>query len=152
MTPEDAIQRLYETPNLFDQLRDDEASALLKWAETEVMRIAQNSPDDAAFEAQFYALSDLAQQINLFVGMRQEMSFGEQQEALTKITEQAAQIGLHPVPLSASAQAQADESDAAVLHSLLDMLKPESPASDSAENDAETQPKRDILSNDFFDI
>ncbi|MBE0691420.1 MAG: hypothetical protein IH587_14980, partial [Anaerolineae bacterium] len=113
MTPEDAIQRLYETPNIFDQLRDDEALALLRWAEKEVARLAQNAPGNATFEAHFDALRDLAQQINLFVGMRPEMSFGQQQEALNQITAQATEIGLQPIPLSASAQAQTDESDAA---------------------------------------
>ena len=147
MTPEDAIQRLYETPNLFDQLRDDEAIMLLRWAEGEVTRLAQNAPDDATFEAKFYALSNLAQKINLFVGTRTDMVFTDQQEALQQITAQAALIGLTPVPLSANAQAQADESDAAVLNSLLDMFKPTSAAaasespttSDSAGNDSATQ-------------
>jgi len=158
MTPEDAIQRLYETPNLFDQLRDDEAIMLLRWAEGEVTRLAQNAPDDATFEAQFDALQDLAQKINLFVGMRTDLSFAQQQEAISQITAQAALIGLRPVPLAAGAQAQADESDAAVLNSLLDMLKPTSTAAasqsptdpDSAEHDAATQPKRDDAFGDDF--
>ncbi|MCC6614568.1 MAG: hypothetical protein IT320_13895 [Anaerolineae bacterium] len=149
MTPEDAIQRLYETPNLFDQLRDDEAMMLLRWAENEVTRLAQTAPDDNTFETSFDALSDVAQKINLFVGMRADMPFAEQQNALQQITTQAARIGLSPVPLAAGAQAETDESDAAVLNSLLDMLQPTSTAAasetsttpDSAGDDSATQPK-----------
>ena len=47
---EDALMRLYESASLRDELTDEEAKQLLKWAEDEVVRLDESGADDDAFE------------------------------------------------------------------------------------------------------
>ena len=49
---EDAVQRLYESADVRDELTDDEAETLLKWAEDELIRLDESGADDETFEAQ----------------------------------------------------------------------------------------------------
>lgn len=124
MTPEDAIQRLYETPNLFEDLRDTEAQTLLRWAEAQVVRLAETTPDESAFDTRFDALGALIGQINRFVGQRHTMQPDARQTGLNDIMSAAVAIGLQPVPLQASISAQAADDDATALQSVLTMFAP----------------------------
>jgi hypothetical protein len=127
MTPEDAVQSLYETPNLFGDLRDEDASVLLKWAEAQVMRLAKDSPDETAFDLKMDALHRLAGQINTYVGQRHNLSFEARQAAFNAIAVAASSIGLEPLPLEASLSAQTADDDGAILQSILGMFAPSQP-------------------------
>jgi hypothetical protein len=63
------LERLYESPALREDLEDREAEVLLKWAETQVARLAaQDTPD---FEQQCRFLRQMVKGINRFVGQRE---------------------------------------------------------------------------------
>ncbi len=70
----DALMRLYENADLRDELTDDEADQMLKWAEAELARIDAASADDASFEAQADTLMDLLKKMNRFAGRQGQIS------------------------------------------------------------------------------
>ena len=127
MAPAEAVQTLYATPGLFDQLRDSEASAMLSWAETQVARIASQPAAD--FDGAFDKLCQLAGSVNRLVGLRHEMTFEAHQAEMQTLLQSAAAIGLEPLPLAAPVSAQTDQDDSAVLQGLLGMLTPAAPGS-----------------------
>ncbi len=134
MTPEEAVQALYETPSLFDQLRDDDASAMLHWAEAQVARLSSQPEID--FDGAFDNLCELTGAINRLVGLRHDMSFEEHQAEMQTLFQAAAEIGLEPLPLAAPISAQAEQDDSAVLHSLLEMLTPAAPTEPPGQPDS----------------
>ncbi len=74
---EDALMRLYESASVRDELTDEEAEALLKWAETEVTRLDQSGVDDETFDDGVRTLMKLAKEMNRFAG-GQEQGFSAQ--------------------------------------------------------------------------
>lgn len=93
---DDAVMRLYENADLRDELTDDEAEALLTWAESEIARIDQSAPDDAAFEAQAEALMDMLKSANRFAGRQGQLSAQAADPLPASIAAGAAALG-HPV-------------------------------------------------------
>ncbi len=71
---EDALMRLYESASLRDELTDDEAQHLLKWAEAEVVRLDELGVDDDAFDAQVDTLMRLLKQMNRYAGKQGQIS------------------------------------------------------------------------------
>ncbi len=71
---EDALMRLYESASLRDELTDDEAEHLLKWAEAEVARLDESGADDDAFEARVDTLMRLLKQMNRYAGRQGQIA------------------------------------------------------------------------------
>ena len=92
---QDALQRLYENADLRDELTDEEADTLLKWAEAELTRIDAASADDASFEAQADTLMSLLKRMNRFAGRQGQISAQGVDPAPTNIAGLATELG-HP--------------------------------------------------------
>ncbi len=90
---EDALQGFYEDASLRDELRDDEANELLKWAESELTKLDATGADDAVFEEKLGELRRLLRGMNRFVGRRQEITAQADDESLVKLTEHANALG-----------------------------------------------------------
>jgi hypothetical protein len=71
---EDAVQRIYESADVRDELTDDEAEPLLKWAEAELTRLDASGADDATFDAKVVTLMDLLKQMNRYAGKQGQLS------------------------------------------------------------------------------
>jgi hypothetical protein len=71
---QNAIQRIYEDADLRDELTDDEAAQMLKWAEGELSRLDASGAEDAAFEAKLDALLSLLRKMNRFAGRQGQLS------------------------------------------------------------------------------
>lgn len=92
---QDALQRIYENADLRDELTDDEADAMLKWAEAELARIDAANPDDAGFEAQAETLTSLLKRMNRFAGRQGQNSAQGVDPAPSNIAGLATELG-HP--------------------------------------------------------
>lgn len=92
---QDALQRLYENADLRDELTDEEADTLLKWAEAELTRLDAASADDASFEAQADTLMSLLKRMNRFAGRQGQISAQGVDPAPTNIAGLATELG-HP--------------------------------------------------------
>jgi hypothetical protein len=137
---DDAVMRLYENADLRDELTDDEAEALLKWAESEIARIDQAAPDDAAFEAQAEALTDMLKSTNRFAGRQGQASAQAADPLPASIAAGAAALG-HPV--SAEQVAAAGTGDpASTIEALTAMFSGQTPAAPAElqSADASTEP------------
>jgi hypothetical protein len=142
---EAAIQRLYEDPDLRDELTDDEAQALLRWAEAELNKVDASSADEVAFEAAVDTLGSLIKSINRFIGRRGYATPDEQAAAFAKIAAHAQALG-YPLPADAftpSFEAQAAGDNIAALQALLSQIESSAipadpqPALTAADNPAE---------------
>lgn len=92
---QNALMRVYENADLRDELTDDEANAMFKWAEAELARIDAASADDASFEAQADTLMDLLKKMNRFAGRQGQISAQGVDPAPTNIAGLATELG-HP--------------------------------------------------------
>lgn len=90
---ESALEALYEDASLRDELRDDEANELLKWAESELVKLDESGADDEAFEEKVGQLRRLIRGMNRFVGRRAEISAQADDQTLVKMSEQADALG-----------------------------------------------------------
>lgn len=90
---EAATIALYESADLRDNLVDDDADNLLKWAESEIARLDASSPDDEAFAAGVEALQRVIKGMNRFVGKWAQLTPDERTAALDKIAGASADIG-----------------------------------------------------------
>jgi hypothetical protein len=88
-----AVQRLYESADLRDELTDEEAEALLKWAEAELARLDRADASDDAYAAQVDTLLKLIKQVNRYAGRQGQAAAQSAEEAPTKIAELAASLG-----------------------------------------------------------
>ncbi|MBE2268454.1 MAG: hypothetical protein IAE80_09510 [Anaerolinea sp.] len=102
---ETALQTLFEDPSVRDELHDDEANELFKWAEGELGKLESVEADDAAFEEKVGELRRLLRGMNRLVGRRADLSAQADDEALVKLTDHANALGyaLTPAQLAASA-------------------------------------------------
>ena len=96
---ESAVERLYERADLRDELTDDEAETLLKWAEGELVRLDASSPDDDAFDAQVDTLVRLIKQINRYAGRQGQLSAQDADQTPAAIATLAASLGYPPAPI-----------------------------------------------------
>jgi hypothetical protein len=133
---QNALTRLYENADLRDELTDDEANAMFKWAEAELARLDAASPDDASFEAQADTLMDLLKKMNRFAGRQGQVSAQGVDPAPTNIAGLATELG-HPA--SAEQIAAAGTGDPASTITALTVLMSVAPASETP--DAETTTK-----------
>ncbi len=90
---EDALMRLYESASLRDELTDDEAKQLLKWAEDEVVRLDESGIDDAAFEGQVDTLTRLLKQMNRYAGRQGQIAAQGVDETPQQIAGLATELG-----------------------------------------------------------
>lgn len=88
-----AVERLYESANVRDELTDDEADALLKWAEAEAARLDQPETSDDAYNEQVDTLLSLLKQINRYAGRQGQAAAQGVDEAPAKIAGLAAALG-----------------------------------------------------------
>lgn len=92
---EAALMRLYENADLRDELTDDEAERLLKWAEAELTGLDTPALDDVAFEAQVDTLMTLLKQMNRYAGRQGQASLQGVSETPGRIAALASALG-HP--------------------------------------------------------
>lgn len=121
---EQALQRLYEDADLRGDLRDSEAESLLKWAEEQVTRLAEQVTDETQFEAQFDVLRGMLKDMNRLVGRRAEMDADTQAAKLGEITAAAQALG---APVTVQAQTPPDfqaMDDSTALNTLIGMISP----------------------------
>lgn len=105
---QDALLRLYENADLRDELTDDEAESLLKWAEAELTRLDAASADDASFEAQADTLMSLLKRMNRFAGRQGQISAQGVDPAPTNIAGLATELGHSASPEQIAATGTGD--------------------------------------------
>ncbi|MEQ8673975.1 MAG: hypothetical protein RLP44_32320 [Aggregatilineales bacterium] len=93
--PESAMIQLYENESLTENLTDDAAQTLLKWAEAQIMTLAENNEDEAAFEELFTTLRRLTRTMNTFAGLAAQMDMPKQQTYMEEIKALATQLGFN---------------------------------------------------------
>lgn len=139
MSPDQAergIAALYADPDIRGELVDEEAEALLRWAEDQVKRLAAQGLDDDQFETALEHLLKLVRRINRFTGLRVEWGPDEQQAGLDKIAESAAALAASVPSAQAAAppafdqflEQQAALDNIAAIQALTALIAPAAPA------------------------
>lgn len=90
---ENALMRLYEDADLRDELTDDEAEQMLKWAESELARLDASGVDDAAFESQVDTLLSMLKKINRFAGRQGQLTSQANDQTPGNIAALATELG-----------------------------------------------------------
>ncbi|MBI1257760.1 MAG: hypothetical protein GC204_09845 [Chloroflexi bacterium] len=90
---ENAVERLYESADVRDELTDDEAETLLKWAEDELVRLDESGADDETFDAKVITLMDLLKQMNRYAGKQGQFSAQADDRTPTEIASLAGSLG-----------------------------------------------------------
>jgi hypothetical protein len=122
---ERAIEKLYEDAAVRDSLADPEADTLLRWGEDQIMRLADEAPDDATFEAQVDHIRRLLKDTNRFVGERGQMDAETRVARLNALMTEGEALGAPPAAqASALADSFASGDDATTLQALLGLLTP----------------------------
>ena len=119
---ERAVERLYDDMALTEDLPDDEARVLLRWAEQQIGRLARRAIDEEGFDESFRQLRRLMKRVGRFAARRQGMTPDEQLDVLGRIAEPAQALGF-----SLTSQRLADclppvPHTPADLHALLDQM------------------------------
>jgi methionyl-tRNA synthetase len=91
---EQALQSLYEESGARDELADDEAEILLKWAETQIQRLADQNMDDESFDEAYAQIVKLMTRMNRFAARRVDLPLEDQKTSLSRIAESASAVGL----------------------------------------------------------
>ncbi len=89
---EGAVERLYEDTDIRDELRDDEANLLLKWAEDRLYKLAEQSATDEEFDARATQFRALLKGMNRLVGNRATLDEAALNASLADLSSQAAAI------------------------------------------------------------
>lgn len=157
---ERATIRLYEDPSLRADLTDDEANALLKWAEAEIARLDAAAPDDAAFNAGIDTLLHLTKSINRAAGSVGGFS-AQTAERTAQIATDAQALG-HPVEPAAVEAALAQPNPMSAVNALTSVISGETfgaPTAQSVDIPADAaqqddQPPRRIVppSDDYLPL
>lgn len=139
---ERVLEQLYSDAAMREDLRDSEAETLLRWAETQVERLAAEAPDDATFEAQAEQLRTLLKGVNHVVGARAALDEAALQTSMNRLSAEAQALGAPP---SFSSQAAPDLKaldDAAALQTVLASLNLDAAAQleAPASSDSEAEP------------
>ena len=137
-----ALEALYEDASLRDELRDDEANELLKWAEAELVKLDESGATDADFESKIAELRQLVRGLNRFVGRRAEISAQAGDTALVKLTEHAGALGyaLTPDQLAQFGAQHAAADGVSAVQSLTKLISSASQAAPAAEPPANAAP------------
>lgn len=93
---ERAMERLYENEGLTDELTDTEAKPLLKWAESEILRLDALGLDEETFDAQFKLVRRNMKRINSFVAKRQNADDEKRQTMIDRFIDGLKELG-HPI-------------------------------------------------------
>lgn len=120
-----AIEQLYEDPSLRDEISDDPAGTLLKWAEKKLVALAEKHDNEEAFEEEFATLRQLIKSMNRFTARERMMDEIEKEGQVGQLVERAQALGLpaeKPPVSTFSAQALIPEE--ARIHTLIEMLDP----------------------------
>ena len=86
-------QRLYEIPNLTDEMDDDPAQALLEWGSSQIPKLAS---DEKQLENRAKRLRRLMQTINQFMGNYRRMDRERMAHELESVYDAASDVG-YPV-------------------------------------------------------
>jgi hypothetical protein len=133
---ETATTRLYEETNLTDELVDQDATTLLKWAEQQVADlVAKYGSDENAFETAFTALRSLLKNMNRYVGQGDVSNEAQQAQRMENITQSASEIGFEMTPtFGAQSLARGVQSKSDLLQSMLSSLQKtgDAPVGDTA--------------------
>jgi hypothetical protein len=106
---ERGIQYLYEDSSVREELIDEEAEFLLSWGEQQVMRLAEQEMDDAAFDEACRQLARLLGRMGHLAANRAYLSSEDEQAAVGRIQVSAAEVGLTPAAGSFMAQTAPDD-------------------------------------------
>jgi hypothetical protein len=129
---EQVLRALYEDPALREDMNDDEANALLTWAEAQLPTLVANAPDDAAFEERTQAFKTLLTAINRYIGLSSYAPSDETQAALNEALAAAPDAGLSLDPAAGlSAQSAAPLSGVEAVNALTAALRPATPSADT---------------------
>jgi hypothetical protein len=128
--------RLYEDASLTDELTDEPATQLLKWAEAQLNRLAQRHSDEVAFDEAFKTLRGVVKGINRLVGQGAVLTSEERQETTQRLVERAQALGFAPQHQSDTVQAQSALSQSEQVSALLRWVETGSTTVPSAQQDA----------------
>lgn len=135
---EGAVARLYEDPSLRDEVADDSAEALLKWAEDKLVELAEAHDDEETFENEFAQLRKLIKSMNRFTARQQMMDGTEKEERMGKLVEHAQSLGLPAKYQKIQAfSAQGVQPESANMHALINLIDP-------TRHESELKPTLDI--------
>lgn len=159
---ENALMRLYEDADLRDELTDDEANQMLKWAEGELTRLDMSGVDDATFELQVDTLLSMLKKINRFAGRQGQLSPQANDQTPSSIAALATELGHSASAEQVAAAGTGDPSgtltalihlmSAAPADSQPDQLAPPETASAETAAPDQSAPLSDQSSTDFPDI
>ncbi|MEO8394557.1 MAG: hypothetical protein ABI700_16300, partial [Chloroflexota bacterium] len=90
---EDAVMHLYESADVRDELTDDEAETLLKWAEAELTRLDESGADDETFDAKVVTLMDLLKNMNRYAGKQGQLTAQADDQTPSAIASLAGSLG-----------------------------------------------------------
>lgn len=130
---ESAMMRLYENETLTENLTDDAAQTLLRWAEAQIMALAENNEDETAFEELFTTLRRLTRTMNTFAGLAAHMEPVKQQTYMQEIKDLAAQLGftIMDEPFSAYNADMGNLEETERVRRLIETIDPPAPPQDS---------------------
>jgi hypothetical protein len=122
---ETATTRLYEEASLTDDLVDQDATMLLRWAEQQVAElVTKYGSDEAAFENAFSALRSLVKNMNRYVGQLDMSDEKQQAQRLENITRSASEIGFEMTPaFGAQSLAPSAKSNSDLIQAMLNSLQ-----------------------------
>lgn len=130
---ESATTKLYEEASLTEDLIDEEATTLLKWAEAQIPVMLEKHTDETAFDEAFTALRAFVKSVNRVIGQGETMDDAEKQERMAKIAQSASALGypVEPQPttdFSAQAARQPEQNNVGAIKALLDWVASSRPA------------------------
>ena len=142
---EDAVQRIYESADVRDELTDDQAEPLLKWAEDELTRLDQSGADDQTFDAKVVTLMDLLKQMNRYAGKQGQLTAQADDQTPGAIASLAGSLG-HAADASKIAAAGTGD-PASTIHNLTALMGGAAPATEAfaAQSAPEREPPPPVI-------
>jgi O-methyltransferase involved in polyketide biosynthesis len=132
---DEAIQRLYESDKVRDELNDDEAKVLLNWGADFLRRMApQLGDDEALIDERARGVQKFMSVLNRFVGKRAYCPAEEQQALLERVVSAAgeAQLPISTTQLDTFQQQHAALDNITALHTALALVDAQSATSADA--------------------
>lgn len=98
-----AVESIYENESLTEELDDDAAEFLLQWGEQQVRRRGEEIFEEARFEQTLHYLRRLMENLNYFIGQRENLDDEEAREIMGEIIQNAQilEFSLSPQALEA---------------------------------------------------
>lgn len=152
-----AVVQMYEDTSVRDELTDEEAKPFLKWAETEIDKLAARELDDEMFDEAYNVLRRLLVRINRFTARRVDMAVEEQQDYLIKFVELAGEHGvtLNPEQITTYLASQSCLDNPGNIQAMIAFIAPPhdpdiSTAAVPPASTGEAQPNDQTLPKKFF--